>query len=50
MQDAAEIRRQALVHKITCVTTLSAAFAILKSLKVKDKLAINCLQELHKTI
>jgi carbamoyl-phosphate synthase large subunit len=50
MQDAAEIRRQALVHKITCVTTLSAAFAILKSLTVKDKLAINCLQELHKTI
>ncbi|SFV64702.1 Carbamoyl-phosphate synthase large chain [hydrothermal vent metagenome] len=47
MQDAAEIRRQALVHKITCVTTVSAAFAILKSLKTEDKLAINCLQDLH---
>lgn len=46
-QDFAEIRRQALVHKVTCITTLAAAFAMLDGLKTHDKIVIRSLQSLH---
>lgn len=45
--DASEIRRQALIHKVPFTTTVAAAFAILASLSVEDKYAVNCLNDLH---
>jgi carbamoyl-phosphate synthase large subunit len=45
-QDFAEIRRQALVHKITCITTVSAALATLDGLKTHDVIKITKLQDL----
>lgn len=48
VHDAAEIRRQALAHKITFTTTVSAAFAMLSSVKTRYKLKVNRLQDLHK--
>ncbi|MBE8189618.1 MAG: carbamoyl-phosphate synthase large subunit [Candidatus Thioglobus sp.] len=46
-QDFAEIRRQALVHKITCATTIAAAFAMLDGLKTHNKISVRTLQSLH---
>lgn len=45
-QDFAEIRRQALVHKVVCTTTVSAAFAMLAGLKTKNSLKVTRLQDL----
>ena len=45
--DAAEIRRQALIHKVPFTTTISATFAILDSLGVTDKFEVNCLNDWH---
>ena len=47
VEDAAEIRRQALAHKVTCSTTVSAAFALLDGLNAHDKITIRSLQSLH---
>ncbi len=46
-QDFAEIRRQALVHKVTCTTTVAAAFAMLDGLKTHDEIRVRTLQSLH---
>jgi carbamoyl-phosphate synthase large subunit len=45
-QDFAEIRRQALVHKITCITTVSAALATLDGLKTHKVIKVKRLQDL----
>ena len=50
LEDAATIRCQALIHKIPCATTLSAAFAVLDSLTVVNRFEVHCLQELHQSI
>ena len=46
IEDATVIRCQALIHKIPCLTTVAAAFAMLDGLKTKDKLAVRSLQSL----
>ena len=46
-EDAAIIRCQALVHKVPCMTTVSAAFATLDGLKTRDKMIVRSLQSLH---
>ena len=48
LEDATVIRCQALIHKIPCLTTVAAAFAMLDGLKTKDKLAVRSLQSIHK--
>lgn len=47
LEDAAVIRCQALVHKVPCMTTVSAAFATLDGLKTHDKMIVRSLQSLH---
>jgi carbamoyl-phosphate synthase large subunit len=47
VQDAALIRRQALIHKVPFTTTLSAAFAMLNGLGSNDELSVISLQKLH---
>ncbi|WP_190600258.1 carbamoyl-phosphate synthase large subunit [Candidatus Vesicomyidisocius sp. SY067_SCS001] len=47
VEDAAEIRCQALTHKIPFTTTVEAAFAMLDGLKVIDKFTITKLQSLY---
>ncbi len=47
VEDAAQIRCQALVHKIPFTTTVAAAFAMLDGLKTQDKLTVTKLQSLH---
>jgi carbamoyl-phosphate synthase large subunit len=46
-EDAAEIRQQALVHKVVCTTTVAAAFAILDGLKAHDKISVRTIQSLN---
>jgi len=41
------IRCQALIHKIPCTTTVSAAFAMLDGIKTQDKLVVRSLQSIH---
>lgn len=45
--DAAEIRRQALIHGVPFTTTVPSAFAIVDSLVVSDKYAVRPLNKLH---
>jgi carbamoyl-phosphate synthase large subunit len=45
-QDFAEIRWQAIAHKVACITTLSSAIASLDGLKCSKNLAVNSLQSL----
>ena len=47
LEDATVIRCQALIHKIPCLTTVAAAFAMLDGLKTKDKLVVRSLQSIH---
>jgi len=47
LEDAAVIRCQALVHKVPCMTTVSAAFATLDGLKTHNKMIVRSLQSLH---
>ena len=47
LEDATVIRCQALIHKVPCLTTVSAAFAMLDGLKTQDKLAVRSLQSIH---
>ena len=47
IEDATVIRCQALIHKIPCLTTVAAAFAMLDGLKTKDKLVVRSLQSIH---
>ena len=47
IEDATVIRCQALIHKIPCLTTVAAAFAMLDGLKTQDKLAVRSLQSIH---
>ena len=47
LEDAAVIRCQALIHKVPCLTTVSAAFAMLDGLKTQDKLVVRSLQSIH---
>ncbi len=47
LEDATVIRCQALIHKVTCLTTVSAAFAMLDGLKTQDKLVVRSLQSIH---
>jgi len=46
-EDATVIRCQALIHKVPCLTTVSAAFAMLDGLKTQDKLVVRSLQSIH---
>ncbi len=45
-EDSAEIRRQALVHKVVCTTTVAAAFAMLDGLKSDSKIKVRSLQSI----
>ncbi len=45
--DAAEIRRQALIHKVPFTTTVAAGFAIINSLSATEKNAIATLKSWH---
>jgi carbamoyl-phosphate synthase large subunit len=47
LEDATVIRCQALIHKIPCLTTVAAAFAMLDGLKTQDKLVVRSLQSIH---
>jgi len=47
LEDATVIRCQALIHKVPCLTTVSAAFAMLDGLKTTDKLIVRSLQSIH---
>ena len=47
VEDAAQIRCQALVHKIPFTTTVAAAYAMLDGLKTHDKIEVRSLQSLH---
>ena len=47
LEDATVIRCQALIHKVPCLTTVSAAFAMLDGLKTQDKLVVRSLQSIH---
>ena len=47
LEDATVIRCQALIHKVPCLTTVSAAFAMLDGLKTQDKLVVRSLQSMH---
>jgi carbamoyl-phosphate synthase large subunit len=47
LEDATVIRCQALIHKIPCTTTVSAAFAMLDGIKTQDKLVVRSLQSIH---
>ena len=47
LEDATAIRCQALIHKIPCLTTVAAAFAMLDGLKTQDKLVVRSLQSIH---
>ena len=47
IEDATVIRCQALIHKIPCLTTVAAAFAMLDGLKTQDKLVVRSLQSIH---
>ena len=47
LEDASVIRCQALIHKVPCLTTVSAAFAMLDGLKTQDKLVVRSLQSIH---
>ncbi len=48
LEDATVIRCQALIHKIPCLTTVAAAFAMLDGLKTLDRLVVRSLQSMHK--
>ncbi len=48
LEDATVIRCQALIHKIPCLTTVAAAFAMLDGLKTLDRLVVRSLQSIHK--
>ncbi|MEC7595634.1 MAG: carbamoyl-phosphate synthase large subunit [Pseudomonadota bacterium] len=48
LEDATVIRCQALTHKIPCLTTVSAAFAMLDGLKTLDRLVVRSIQSIHK--
>ena len=47
IEDAAEIRCQALIHKVPSTTTVSAAFAMLDGLKTHKEIKVIKLQKLH---
>jgi carbamoyl-phosphate synthase large subunit len=47
VEDAAQIRCQALVHKVPFTTTVAAAFAMLDGLKTHKTLTVTKLQSLH---
>ena len=47
LEDAAVIRCQALIHKIPCMTTVAAAFAMLDGIKTHDKLVVRSIQSLY---
>ncbi len=47
LEDAAEIRCQALIHKVSSTTTVAAAFAMLDGLKTHKHIKVNKLQSLH---
>jgi carbamoyl-phosphate synthase large subunit len=47
VEDAALIRRQALIHKVPFTTTISAAFAMLQTLKSGHSLEVRTIQELN---
>jgi carbamoyl-phosphate synthase large subunit len=48
LEDASVIRCQALIHKIPCMTTVVAAFAMLDGLMSPNKLEVRSLQSIHK--
>ena len=48
LEDASVIRCQALIHKIPCMTTVAAAFAMLDGLMSPNKLEVRSLQSIHK--
>jgi len=48
LEDASVIRCQALIHKIPCMTTVAAAFAMLDGLMSTNKLEVRSLQSIHK--
>jgi carbamoyl-phosphate synthase large subunit len=47
IEDAAEIRCQALIHKVSSTTTVAAAFAMLDGLKTRKEIKVTKLQDLH---
>jgi carbamoyl-phosphate synthase large subunit len=47
IEDATEIRCQALIHKVSSTTTVAAAFAMLDGLKTHKEINVNKLQLLH---
>ena len=47
IEDAAEIRCQALIHKVPSTTTVAAAFAMLDGLKTHKEIKVIKLQKLH---
>lgn len=47
VEDAAEIRCQALIHKVSFTTTVAAAFAMLDGLKTHNKISVRTIQSLN---
>ncbi len=47
VEDAAEIRCQALIHKVPFTTTVAAAFAMLDGLKTYNKITVRTIQSLN---
>lgn len=47
VEDATEIRCQALAHKVPFITTVAAAFAMLGGLRVNKELSVQTVQSLH---
>ncbi|MEK7734353.1 MAG: carbamoyl-phosphate synthase large subunit, partial [Pseudomonadota bacterium] len=50
IEDAFAIRRQALLHKVTSYTTLTAARAAAEAHRRATELTVHCLQDLHRTL
>ena len=50
IEDAFAIRRQALLHKVTSYTTLTAARAAAEAHRRATGLTVHCLQDLHRTL
>ena len=48
--DSYQIRREALMHKVTYFTNISAAIAMGEAHKARSTMSVNKLQELHKSI
>ena len=50
--DSAQIRRQALQHKVTYTTTVAGALAMLRAMRRMgdDERSVNCLQDLHQEL